>query len=42
MVAESDERAIWYDFYEELAQRNHETLRAQHVIDKGNCSDLMR
>ena len=34
MVAESDERAIWYDFYEELAQRNHETLRAQHVIDK--------
>ena len=22
MVAESDERAIWYDFYEELAQRD--------------------
>ena len=34
MVAESDECAIWYDFYEEPAQRNHEALRAQHVIDK--------
>lgn len=33
-VAEPDERAIWYDFYDELAQRNHEILRAQHVIDK--------
>ncbi|MFQ6026273.1 MAG: hypothetical protein ACE5Q6_02020 [Dehalococcoidia bacterium] len=34
IVAESDERTVWYDFYEELAQRNHEILRAQHVIDK--------
>lgn len=34
LVVESDERSIWYDFYEELAQRNHEKLRAQHVIDK--------
>lgn len=34
VVAESDERAVWYDFYLELACRDRETLRAQHVIDK--------
>ena len=34
LVAESDEREIWYGFYEELASRNYELLRAQHVIDK--------
>ena len=34
IIAESDERAIWYEFYEQLARRDHETLRAQHVIDK--------
>ena len=31
---ESDERANWYDFYEELAAREYETLRSQHVVDK--------
>jgi len=34
MVVEVDERAIWYDFFEELARRDHESLRAQHLIDK--------
>ena len=34
LVSESDERELWYGFYEELASRNHELLRAQHVIDK--------
>jgi len=32
--AEADERARWYEFYAELACRDHETLRAQHVIEK--------
>ena len=31
---ESDERENWYDFYEELAAREYETLRSQHVVDK--------
>ncbi|MCH8989579.1 MAG: hypothetical protein IIA92_12330 [Chloroflexi bacterium] len=34
LVAESDERESWYGFFEELASRDHELLRAQHVIDK--------
>jgi len=29
-----DKRARWYEFYEQLAIRDHETLRAQHVIEK--------
>ncbi len=31
---EVDERARWYDFYEELAFRKHDLLRSQHVIEK--------
>ena len=31
---EVDERAHWYGFYDELASRNYETLRSQHIIDK--------
>ena len=31
---EIDERMRWYEFYEELASRNYDRLRAQHVIDK--------
>ena len=34
IVVETDEREVWYEFFEELASRNHEFLRAQHVIDK--------
>ncbi|MCH8274729.1 MAG: hypothetical protein IH851_08060 [Armatimonadetes bacterium] len=30
----ADERARWYEFYEELAARDYEMLRAQHVIEK--------
>ena len=30
----SDERVRWYEFYEQLAIRDYETLRAQHVIEK--------
>ncbi len=29
-----DERVRWYEFFEQLAIRDHETLRAQHVIEK--------
>lgn len=29
-----DERSRWYEFYVELACRDRDTLRAQHVIDK--------
>lgn len=29
-----DERARWYEFYEELAFRKHDLLRSQHVIEK--------
>jgi len=29
-----DERAIWYNFYKELACRDYDKLRAQHIIDK--------
>ena len=32
--AETDERSLWFEFYEELASRDYETLRAQHVIEK--------
>lgn len=32
--ADGDERELWYRHYEELAFRDHETLRAQHIIDK--------
>ena len=31
---EEDERAIWYDYYDEFAFRNHDVLRKQHLIDK--------
>ena len=31
---ETDERVTWYQFYDELASRDRETLQAQHVIDK--------
>jgi len=31
---EVDERSNWYEFYEELASRNYETLRSQHLIEK--------
>jgi hypothetical protein len=34
IVAEPDERSTWYEFFGELAGRDHITLRAQHVIDK--------
>ena len=30
----SDKRVRWYEFYEQLAIRDYETLRAQHVIEK--------
>jgi hypothetical protein len=32
--ATADERALWYDFFVELACRDRETLRAQHLIEK--------
>ena len=31
---QDDQRARWYEFYCELAARDYETLRAQHVIEK--------
>ena len=31
---EVDERELWYDFYVELASRDYDTLRSQHIIDK--------
>ena len=34
MRAEIDERVRWYEFYEELAFRNHDALRSQQVIEK--------
>ena len=34
MEKETDERKRWYEFYDELAARDHDTLRAQHVIEK--------
>ena len=34
IIAQVDERARWYQFYEELACRSYEALRAQHVIEK--------
>ncbi|NQW24221.1 MAG: hypothetical protein HQ475_12330 [SAR202 cluster bacterium] len=34
LVAESDEREYWYGFFEELASRQYDFLRAQHVIEK--------
>jgi hypothetical protein len=32
--AQADERSLWYDLYVELATRDRETLRAQHIIEK--------
>jgi hypothetical protein len=32
--ADVDERSLWYDFYAELACRNRDVLRAQHLIEK--------
>ena len=34
MKVETDERARWYDFYEDLASRDYDSLRGQHVIEK--------
>ena len=31
---EADERVKWYEFYEELATRDYETLRSQHIVDR--------
>ena len=31
---DDDERARWYEFFTELAWRDYETLRSQHVIDR--------
>lgn len=33
---QEDERALWYEFYAELAARDRETLRAQQLIEKDN------
>jgi hypothetical protein len=30
----ADERAIWYDYYAELARRDRDVLREQHLIEK--------
>jgi hypothetical protein len=32
--ADVDERSLWYDFYNDLAARNRDVLRAQHLIEK--------
>jgi hypothetical protein len=32
--AAADQRALWYEFYTELARRDRDALRAQHVIEK--------
>jgi hypothetical protein len=34
VAAEGDERELWYRHFEDLALRNHATLRAQHIIEK--------
>ena len=34
LEADVDQRELWYQYYEELARREYDTLRAQHVIDK--------
>jgi hypothetical protein len=34
--AEADQRALWYEFYLELAARDRDALRAQHLIEKDN------
>lgn len=31
---EIDERATWYEYFAQLASRDHEPLRSQHIIDK--------
>ncbi len=31
---EADERTQWYDFYEELAARDYETLRSHHIVER--------
>jgi hypothetical protein len=33
-TGDGDERELWYSFFEELAIRDYDTLRAQHVIEK--------
>ena len=35
----ADQRATWYHFYAELARRDLETLRAQHIIEKDKDID---
>lgn len=34
VAAQGDERELWYRHFEELALRDHATLRAQHIIEK--------
>jgi hypothetical protein len=34
LETEADERARWYEFYQELARRDRDTLRTQHVVEK--------
>ena len=34
LKVETNERVRWYDFFDHLAHRAYDTLRAQHVIDK--------
>lgn len=34
IAAQGDERELWYRHFEDLALRNYEALRAQHVIEK--------
>jgi hypothetical protein len=33
---QADERALWYDFYGQLAARDRQELRSQHIIEKDN------
>ncbi len=35
-----DERSLWYDFYTDLAVRNRDLLRAQHLIEKDGEMEL--
>ena len=35
-----DERSLWYDFYGDLAARNRDLLRAQHLIEKDGEMEL--
>jgi hypothetical protein len=38
--ADVDERSLWYDFYNDLAARNRDVLRAQHLIEKDGEMEL--